>query len=318
MPAFPKPSFTYNYQVAAQIQALRDWRDNEPNRQIPVKTGGHLLLATWNIANLGLQQRRESDLRLLAEIITWFEMVTVQEVNENSDGLVALHALLPNAWRLLFSDAAGKTQERIAFLYDSDKVELLELVGQVNVPPRDLSKVKISGITQKFTGFDRDPYLASFKAKSFRFTLVSVHLFFGSESKVDVERRSLETLAVARWADLERTSDWCYCDDIIVLGDFNLPKPADNPVYKALVGKGLKLPNHTSEVGSSIASDNHYDQIAFFPGNTMSDFTGKMNVFDFDGCLFRGLWESRPKKDFLAYMRYYISDHRPLWAQFKI
>ena len=28
-------------------------------------------------------------------------------------------------------------------------------------------------------------------------------------------------------------------------------------------------------------------------------------------------WEDRGEKDFLAYVRYYLSDHRPLWAQFK-
>lgn len=318
MPAFPKPKFAYSYQVASQVKALRHWRDHQPGRAIPPKGAGTLLLATWNIANLGLQDRRPSDLRLMAEIVSWFDLVTIQEVNENCEDLVAIRKFLPGSWRLLFSDAAGKAQERIAFLYDSAKVELLELIGQVNVPPRDLAKIRIAGIAQAFTGFDRDPYLASFKAGSLRFTLVSVHLYFGSESTVHVERRSLETLAVARWADLERRSEWCYCDDIIVLGDFNLPKPSDNPVFKALVSMGLKLPNHTSEIGSSIASDNHYDQIAFFPGNTWDDFTGKMSVFDFDGCLFRTLWESRPRKDFMAYMRYYISDHRPLWAEFRI
>jgi hypothetical protein len=41
-----------------------------------------------------------------------------------------------------------------------------------------------------------------------------------------------------------------------------------------------------------------------------------MEVFDMDGALFRTLWESRNRADFLAYMRYYVSDHRPMWAEF--
>jgi hypothetical protein len=56
-----------------------------------------------------------------------------------------------------------------------------------------------------------------------------------------------------------RKSSNCYCKDIIALGDFNLPKtlPGD-PIFEALTKRGLHLPQHTSEVGSSIASDNHY------------------------------------------------------------
>jgi hypothetical protein len=42
-----------------------------------------------------------------------------------------------------------------------------------------------------------------------------------------------------------------------------------------------------------------------------------MNVFDFDGALFADLYEARKRTEFLAYMRFHISDHRPLWAQFR-
>ena len=43
-----------------------------------------------------------------------------------------------------------------------------------------------------------------------------------------------------------------------------------------------------------------------------------MGVFDFDGALFKTLWDSRGRTDFLAYLRYYVSDHRPMWAEFAI
>ena len=57
--------------------------------------------------------------------------------------------------------------------------------------------------------------------------------------------------------------------DILPLGDFNLPKaePGD-PVYNALTRRGLHLPEHSTKIGSSIAADEHYDQIVFFPGDT--------------------------------------------------
>ena len=70
-------------------------------------------------------------------------------------------------------------------------------------------------------------------------------------------------------------------------------------------------------MGSSIASDSEYDQIAFFPGETQNDFTGQHGVFDFDWVLFEDLWNARGEKDYNAYLRYYLSDHRPMWMEFR-
>jgi hypothetical protein len=79
----------------------------------------------------------------------------------------------------------------------------------------------------------------------------------------------------------------------------------------------LRCRPNTSQIGSAIASDSYYDQIAFFPGATKTRFTGASNVFDFDGALFADLWQARPGSPFLSYVRYHISDHRPLWAEFQ-
>ena len=316
MPPFPKPSFTYNYQVDAQLTALRTYRDSEPGRQIPAKQADRLLLMTWNIANLGAQERRPADCRLIAEILSWADIAAVQEVNDDLSGLRAIQEHLPDHYRVLFSDAAGNN-ERLAFVYDSRKVILGEEVGEVAVPPSQLRYIRLKDSEQRFEGFDRNPYIALFSAGAFSFQLASVHLYFGSESAVSMNRRSLETLAVARWADHRRRSGRTVTQDIIALGDFNLPKAvAGDPIFDQLTARGLRLPPHSTAIGSSIASESHYDQIAFFPGETQAQFTGSMGVFDMDGALFKTLRESRSRADFLAYMRYYISDHRPLWAEF--
>jgi endonuclease/exonuclease/phosphatase family metal-dependent hydrolase len=319
MPPFPPPKFAYDYDVQAELAALRSYRDTAPGRQIPEKAADRLLLATWNIANLGVQRRLESDYQLIAEIVGWFDLVAVQEVNDNLAGIFAIKASLPERYALLFSDASGN-RERQAFLYDTAKVQALEEVGRLSIPPSDLGQIKLLGTTTAFPGFDRGPYLTSFAASTFRFQLVSVHLFFGSDDPVDLERRTLETFAVAWWADRRRRDKNTYVSNIIPLGDFNLPKVDEkDPIYRALIARGLVVPPHTSQIGSAIASDNHYDQIAFFPGDTADHFTGEMNVFDFDGALFRDLWESpvRTPKQFLAYTRFHVSDHRPLWAEFR-
>ena len=318
MPPFDKPDFAYDYQVSSQIDALWAYRQNKPGRAIPSKAADRLLLATWNVANLGVQERRDKDCRLIAELVGWFDLVAMQEVNDDLSGLRAIQHHLPPSFRVLFSDYAGN-KERLAFLYDSSKVTLLEKVGEVAIPPSDQRYITLPGTQQKFRGFDRNPYLSAFQSGSFTFLLVNVHLYFGSDSKTSMNRRSLEAYAVARWADLRRKSRNAYTRDIIALGDFNLPKvePGD-PIYEALTKRGLHLPAHSGETGSTIATDSHYDQIAFFPGQTQDEFTGRSGVFDFDGALFATLWETRGREDFLAYMRYYISDHRVLWAEFRV
>jgi hypothetical protein len=150
--------------------------------------------------------------------------------------------------------------------------------------------------------------------------VVNCHLYFGDDDKQDsIDRRCLEAYAVARWADLNVKSKNAYVRDIIALGDFNLPKvDASDPIYKALTKRGLQLPPHSTAIGSSTQSDAHYDQVAFFPSQTQQEFTGKCGVFDFDGAIFRTLWQTKTEKQFKSYLRYYLSDHRPLWSEFSI
>ena len=234
-------------------------------------------------------------------------------------GLRALHERLPDGYRVLFSDVGGN-RERQAFVYDSSKVMVLEKVGRLSIPPADLAKIKLPGIDAPFAGFDRGPYLAAFRAGSFTQLLVNVHLYFGSDSPEGVARRTLETFAVARWADLRRKNRNAFTRDIVPLGDFNLPSlEAADPIYRELTRRGLALSDYSISAvgGSSLGGRHHYDQIAFFPGET-SEYGDRVGIFDFDNALFRGLWEDRSAAQFIAYSRYYISDHRPYWAEFRI
>ena len=89
-----------------------------------------------------------------------------------------------------------------------------------------------------------------------------------------------------------------------------------DPVYKALVQRGLQLPAHTTKVYSNISNDKTYDQIAFLPG--MKSRIVTHGVFPFDNALFADLYKSKPAADFKSYVRYYISDHRPMWMELNI
>jgi len=315
MPVFPKPKFAFDYDVAAERVRLRAHRKK---RGIPRRAKDKLLAATWNIANLGAQERRSQDRELLAEIIGWFDLVAVQEVRENFGELFDIHQKLPSSYRVLMSDSAGNN-ERMAFLYDGRKLEALEEIGEIAFPPSEYDTIKLEGNPLSFDGFDRTPYLAAFRFGESSYVFVNVHLFYGTAKPPSVNRRQLETYAVARWSARRQKSRFAFTRELVTLGDFNMPKsePGD-AIYDALTRLGLEVPLHSTQIASSIASDANYDQIAFLPGTTQRTFTGLKGVYDFDTVVFPDLWQDGAnRKNFLAYLRYYLSDHRPMWVQLR-
>ena len=316
MPVFPKPKFAFEYDIATEITHLRK---HKKTRNIPKREKGKLLVATWNIANLGAQDRRDQDRSLIAEILSWFDIVAIQECRENFGHLFDLHAKLPKSFRVIMSDASGNN-ERMAFLYDSRKLTVLEEIGEIAFPPSRYKTIKLPEIEQQFNGFDRTPYLVSFSAGITSFIFVNVHLFFGDNSPESIDRRSLETFAVAKWSDLRKKSPFSFTRELVALGDFNMPKcePGD-PIFKALTKLGLELPEHSTQIASSISTDANYDQVVFLPETTQHCFTGLKGVFDYDTAIFPDLWrEGTNEKDFRTYLRYYISDHRLMWVQLSI
>jgi len=112
---------TERYRVADKLLALRAQLD----RQIPAKTATDtLLLATWNIRAFGDSRRNES-LHYIAEIVSRFDLIAVQEVANNLGGLEKLVALLGHNWDYIVTDSTEGTAgggERMAFIYDRCKV----------------------------------------------------------------------------------------------------------------------------------------------------------------------------------------------------
>ena len=315
MPIFPKPKFPFVFDVATEVANLRQWK---AHRQVPAKEQDRILVATWNIANFGAQQREDRHNRLIAEMLSWFDIAAIQEVRENFSNLEDVVRHMGSTYRMLFSDPAGNN-ERMAFVYDSAKLTLLEEIGEIAFPAAQLKSIKLPGVKQPFEGFDRTPYLAAFQGGHTSFVFVNAHLFYGSEKPADVQRRSLETFAVAKWAQARRKSKFSFARELFAMGDFNMPKNAKgDPVFDALTKLGLELPAHSSEIGSNLESDKHYDQIAYFPAESKNLLDGATGIFDYDAAIFPALWNNgQGKKNFDAYLRYYISDHRLMWIRLK-
>lgn len=316
MPVFPKPSFPYTVNVAAEKQRLSAHRTK---RGLPGLSANSLVIGTWNIANLGAQERDNPHRALLAHVLKWFDIVAVQECRENIGDLYDIVDQMGAKYRVVMSDVAGNN-ERLVYAYNGSKLTLLDEIGEIALPPSELRHIAIAGVDQEFTGFDRNPYLASFQLgkSDLSVQLVNVHSYFGSADNAEhLNRRALEAKAVARWVHLRSQSQFGGAREVVALGDFNMPKPTSSGGklnYGALTDKGLVLPPHSTSVGSAIASDNHYDQVAML-ADTTQKWMVDVGVFDFDDVIFPDLWSARGEKDFKAYLRYYISDHRPLWVK---
>ena len=310
-----KETPTFTYDLATERDALRA---TKRHRKIPAKTASKVLTATWNLTNFGFQKRTDNDLALMAEVMSWFDLISIQEIADDLTTLGALMGHLGAKYKVVLSDTAGN-DERAGFLYNSRKLERLEVAAEVAVPPSAHRHIRMKGVSGSFSGFDRNPYLVAFRSKNLTFIAVSAHLFFGSHSYKDEDRRALEAYALARWASLKNKGAGAYSENILIMGDLNLPKKDDSsPVFRALKKKGLMLPEHSTQIGSSLKDDKDYDQIMFHAGGMKKAYTGKSGVFDFDRAPFFSSAWSRSEAYFGKTLKRHIADHRPLWAEFNI
>ena len=336
----PKPAF--RFRTSHEIEALDALFEK---RAVPKRSDDRLLLASWNIANLGAQKRSNGALGLCAHILKQFELIAVQEVNEKFRTFAKIvHKMGPD-FDFIMSDTAGN-DERLAYIYDKRKVRPMQMFGELALREREFPKRtvsvrfrdggvdKVDKIPMRFTPFDRNPFIGTFAAGEIGFTLVNAHLYFGkfqnSKKKEDRKRyarRVMEIFALARWADRRANRKASYDRDIILLGDMNVPSmdPSES-TYEALVEFGFKpLEYVTKTAGSNLGNDKTYDQMVFAPG-TIDRRIKEFGVFDFDNAVFGGLWDkllddmtkSKAIKKFNAHVKYHISDHRPVWTSLDI
>ncbi|GHS98186.1 hypothetical protein FACS189421_06330 [Bacteroidia bacterium] len=301
------------------------------DRDIPQKTAEDtLLLATWNIREFGDNRRRES-LHYLAEIISRFDLIAVQEVSANLKGLQDLVSLLSLNWDYFVTDSTDGSAgggERMAFLYDRSKVSFQKMAGEIVLPKDKL----IDGQLQ----FARTPYCVAFQAGWFKFILTTMHIYYGSTSSADKKKREKEidtiTSVLSKRAKKEDTS-------YILLGDFNIPNVNDDTM-QALEKYGFSVPQAIKEHPSDLGNTSHYDQIAFNlklddKMTVFSEKSQKAGAFNFAETVYtandletyksyfldkvNGKTDKEIEKYYLSTWRtFQMSDHLPLWVELKI
>ena len=313
--------------VVDKLLTLRTQLD----RDIPAKTATEtLLLATWNIRSFGDNRRAES-LHYMAEIVSRFDLVAVQEVANNMAGLQKLVALLGPNWDYIVTDSTEGVAgggERTAFIFDRCKVFFRKMAGKIVLPDSKL-------IGEKWQ-FARTPFCIALQAGWFRFILTTVHVYYGSSS-AENERRVLEIDAIANFLKTRAKKE---DESYILLGDFNIFKHSD-ATMKALEKNGFYIPNAIREHPSDLAKTKYYDQIAFnlkLDKNmtVFSEGQQRAGAFDFtesvytpeDLSVYRGYFDDKyitgkTEKQITSYYMsnwrtFEMSDHLPLWIELKI
>jgi hypothetical protein len=85
-------------------------------RRVPSRNKKQLLLASWNVANLGAQTRTSEAKALIALILQRFDLVALQELNDRYEIIDELLNLMGRGFDYIMTDTAGN-QERLAYIY---------------------------------------------------------------------------------------------------------------------------------------------------------------------------------------------------------
>ena len=296
---------------------------------VPPRSDDVLLLATWNIRAFGSLTRKwhsdegdspRRDLAsavFIAQILSRFDVIAVQEVKADLRALRDVLKLLGDDWSFALTDVAyggPGNGERLAYLFDTRRVCLSGLACELVVPD-DLDTPFSTAANAFQRQFARTPYAVSFRAGSQTFVLVTLHVIYGSSGT----ERQRELAAIAKWLRgwAEREDE--YGHNLICLGDFNIDRDGD-PQYRAFTSTGLTPAPALTGLSRTIfdgpgASDlNHYyDQIAWFetvggkPYLTLEYQSG--GNFDFRGLVMQSLTAQQ--------LSFRLSDHLPLWVAFK-
>jgi endonuclease/exonuclease/phosphatase family metal-dependent hydrolase len=283
----------------------------------PRRTDANVIVGTWNIQKLGgfydgwtenpaSPKRNLRGLAIIAEIIKCYDVIALQEVQRDTSALrYMMKQFLGRHWAVLLTDVtAGEkgNSERLAYLYDTRRVMLSGLSGEIVLPPTK------QGLLEQF---DRTPYMAGFQAGNEHFTLLTVHIRYGDIPNERIpELRRLAHYTAQELRDRTRTGISREEPNLLVLGDFNIDKRQGSPLFDAFVETGLWVPQALQTVKTTTGKTvKHYDQIAWFQGE---DFglkpTGLAGAINFAHAVFQELSTSQASPR--------VSDHLPLWIEF--
>jgi len=279
-----------------------------------------LLLASWNIREFGGTKyggRDKEPLFYIAEILSRFDLIAVQEVRDNLDALDELMGILGSWWKYLVSDVTIGQQgnrERHAYIYDTRKLSFGGLAGEL-VPPM----TKTGETLGSDFAFSRTPYLAGFRAGWFKFTICTQHLYYG-EAKADEPQRLKEAEMLVKLLKGRMASKDRWANNSILLGDFNVFS-TDDQTFMALEKGNFVIPKGLRGKYTNAKLDKPFDQMAFLaPDVERQIHEVRAGVFPFFQHVYRDSDHTRylpdeTLKEYKDWRTYKMSDHLPIWVE---
>ena len=247
-----------------------------------------ILVGSYNTMRLG---QNEKDLSAVAKIISKFDIVALQEVM-NREGLDRLKNEIEKKtgekWGYVISEkpvGSKEYKEYYSFIYKKGSIDKIESLGLYQ--------------DGKSKDFIREPYAVYVKSNNFDFVLITVHSIFG-DSKSEREIEASRYHKVYKYF-----KDKTHEEDIILLGDFNLP--ANSHAFKYFKDeykvKEVLNPNVDKTTISESRLANSYDNI-FFNRSKLREWTKRYGVYDYT-------------KDNYKEIRKYVSDHLLIFIEFE-
>lgn len=288
-------------------------KDRKPNS---------LILGSWNIRHFdGGRPRLAESFHYIAEIIDHFDICAVQEVKD-IESVARLCKLLGQNWDFFINDSSGSgrgNHERMAFLYNRNKVFFRNLIGELVLPHDALPGGEQIG---------RTPFFASFQAGWFKFTLCSSHIVFEEEEGRPLRRDEISAIADVL-KDRAKDSEEVH----IFLGDMNIDKTSDAE-FRLLEDAGYIVPLFGP---TNLGGDKHYDQITFIGPQEKARLL-RHGAFDWRSSVYRADQQAdyeatamaireKPNtgKPYANWPREYpkwctheMSDHLPVWIEIEV
>ncbi|WP_405604692.1 endonuclease/exonuclease/phosphatase family protein [Polaribacter sp. Asnod1-A03] len=315
-------------------------------KEIPSKqVDENLLLASWNIKNFGkIKDRTAESLYYIAETINAFDIVALQEINSDISHFKKVLSILGSYWKHTISDITegnSGNDERFGFLYDSRRVTLSGLSGEIVIPPEILHQHPI--ISQ----LKRTPTFTGFESGWQKFSIISIHLHPGEGTNgIDmptdhqIRKEEVRLLTEVLKKKLARFSS--DDRDTVILGDTNLYKE-DTDIVQLFHNIGFTESTGLEGKFTNTSLTQIYDRIFFnsrYYFRLNIDENGKQvgGVFN----LFNYVYQNTPEvineykelmllhkndpttlisdEKFTSYFNRYwkrdqISDHLPVWIE---
>ena len=255
-----------------------------------------LKLAAWNIRIFSDGSRDDNKLHKIAQTLIDYDFIAISELRDEKV-LKRVQRILSESgaeYGYLISDPVGRSgsryKERYAFLYYKGLVSIVK-DGEHYPDAADGED-----------DFVRDPYWATFRAGTFDFSVIVVHVVWGDT----VAERQAEVMELAQVYQFVQEANGDE-EDVLLVGDFNR-EPNDTMAY----GNLMALPSMTYlfrlPEKSHIRDTSLYDNI-FFQTDHVTEYLGRSGIDKFDETDFGN-------DDTAANLA--VSDHRPVWAVFSI